>query len=504
VQKKTFSQQILHPLLSSIGQFADRNAFCINGKFYTYKYFAECIFKIRKVLKDHPQKTFIGLVANDDIETYASIVATWFEGKCYVPLHPNQPINRLNEIITELNIEVILNSLVGPFFPNKLVINTPQLIHENGLNIPDTEISDENLAYILFTSGSTGKPKGVTISRANLAAFMDSFWDCGLTITEEDRCLQCFDLTFDVSIQGFLVPLLKGACVYTVPHDQIKYTYVADLLEDHQLTFGSVAQSMLRYLRPYFGEISLPQMRYCLLVAEASSLDLIEEWSACIPNARVYNFYGPTEATIYCTFCEITRDKPNKSLNGMLSIGVPMKNVNAIIVDEHKNILQCGKKGELCVSGDQVFPGYWNNPEKNKNVFFEKELNGNITKFYKTGDLCYFDEDGMIMLYGRLDSQAKIQGYRVELGEIEFQARQFLNGNNAVVLVFQNKSGNNELALFIEMEENSTEELINYLKSQLPSYMLPSRIYFEKQFPLNANSKVDKIKLKEKMEFTVN
>ncbi|MEO8720797.1 MAG: amino acid adenylation domain-containing protein [Ginsengibacter sp.] len=503
MKESSFSEKILNPLLSNIKRFTNQNAFHINGTFYTYNQLSDHISQIRKALKEYPQKSYIGLIANDDIETYASVFAVWLEGKCYVPLHPHQPLDRLNEIISEINIEVILNSMPDPKFESKKTINTRSLNYENEIAEYDTEFDDENLAYVLFTSGSTGKPKGVTITRKNVASFLDSFLNCGFQITEEDRCLQCFDLTFDVSVQNFLVPLLKGACIYTVPHDQIKYIYVSNLWEEHQLTFGAVAPSMLRYLRPYFQEIDLPWMRYCILTAEGSPLDLIKEWSNCIPNAQIFNFYGPTEATIYCTYCEIKRDKPNKSLNGMLSIGVPMKNVNAVIVDENNHILNEGEKGELCVSGDQIFPGYLNSPEKNRNAFFENEVNGIRSRYYRTGDLCYFDTDGFIMLYGRLDSQAKIQGYRVELGEIEFHTREFLNGKNAVVLVSLNKNGNNELVLFVENEDVDKSALVSYLNSKLPAYMIPSKIFLEKEFPLNANSKVDKVRLKQKMDLFV-
>ncbi|MEP6626779.1 MAG: AMP-binding protein [Ginsengibacter sp.] len=504
MQNKSFNDQVLKQFLSSIEQFFDKNAFCINGAFYTYKQLSDYISNIREALQRTPFNiTYVGLVANDDIETYASIFAIWLEGKCYVPLHPHQPLDRLNEIVQEVNIEVILNSMPAPLFTEKYIVNTSLLRHVNTILGYESEKNHEAPAYILFTSGSTGKPKGVLITRKNVAAFLDSFSDCGIDITEEDRCLQCFDLTFDVSVQSFLVPLLHGACVYTVGHDQIKYAYVSELWEDHQLTFGAIAPSMLRFLRPYFDEINLPAMKCCILTAEASPLDLIEEWAACIPNARIYNFYGPTEATIYCTFCEINRDKLNRSLNGMLSIGRPMKNIQAIIVDQNKNILPTGEKGELCVCGDQISPEYWNNSEKNNVVFFEKEYKGHINRFYRTGDLCNFQDDGMLMLYGRLDSQAKIQGYRVELGEIEFHAREFLNGSNPVVLVFVNKSGNNELALFVENEQANKIELVSYLKRKLPAYMIPSKVFFEKEFSLNANSKVDKIKLKKKLELFV-
>jgi non-ribosomal peptide synthetase component F len=225
------------------------------------------------------------------------------------------------------------------------------------------------------------------ITRENVGAFMASFWKTGIQINEDDRCLQCFDLTFDVSVQSYLVPLTKGACTYTIPHDQIKYSYVYGLLEDHQLTFGVMAPSMIRFLRPYFDEINIPSLRYSILTAEASPVDLIDEWSHCIPNAEIYDFYGPTEATIYCTYNKYTRGGNNKQVNGMLSIGKPMNGINAIIIDSALNILQPGNKGELCISGDQLTPGYWKNPEKNKGSFFEIEYGRVTTRFYKTGEL---------------------------------------------------------------------------------------------------------------------
>ncbi len=499
-ENSTFQSEVINLLLLNISRFSMRNAFCINDIFYTYKQFGEYISKIRFAVRAlQKSEVHIGLVANDDIETYASIIALWLEGKAYIPLHPNQPLDRCKEVTRQISIGTILDSNEASKFLNYRVLNTRDLQYENSSLVNDVSADDDTLAYVLFTSGSTGKPKGVTISRRNLGAFMNSFWDCGITITEEDRCLQCFDLTFDVSVQSFLVPLTKGACVYTIPHEEIKYSYFYGLLEDHKLTFGAIAPSMLRYLKPYFDEIYAPSMKYCILTAEASPLDLVEEWAKCIPNAEIYDFYGPTETTIYCTYYKIKRQYPNKTLNGMISIGKPMKNVQTIIIDEAHNILSKGEKGELCVCGKQVTPGYWASPEKNSESFFEKKFNGELQRFYHTGDLCYHDEEGYLMLYGRLDSQAKIQGYRAELGEIEFHARKYLNGNNAVVLTFTNNIGNTELALFVEGAIIDTTSLIDYMKTKLPFYMIPTKVLIEQEFPLNTNSKVDKIKLKEKL-----
>lgn len=495
-----FQTQVINPVLAIINQCPTKNAFCISEVFYTYKQLGESISKIRFAIKELDEDNiYIGLIANDDIETYASIIALWLEGKAYIPLHPNQPFDRCEEIIKQININTILDSSETSVFLNHQVINIHNLSYKTDVLINDVCTDENSLAYVLFTSGSTGIPKGVTISRKNIGAFMDSFWDCGIVITEEDRCLQCFDLTFDVSVQCFLVPLTKGACVYTIPHGQIKYSYVYGLLEDQHLTFGAMAPSMLRYLKPYFEEINVPGMKYCILTGEASPIDLVHQWEKCIPKAEIYNFYGPTEATIYCTYYKINRNGEIKTLNGMLSIGNPMKNVVAIIIDEDYNILSKEEKGELCVYGDQVSPGYWNSPEKNAQAFFEKEYNGIIQRFYHTGDLCYYDNEESLMLYGRLDSQAKIQGYRVELGEIEYHAREYLEGNNAVVLTFTNSIGNTELALFIEGKKINTASLINYMKTKIPSYMIPTKIIVEHEFPLNPNSKVDKRKLKEKI-----
>jgi D-alanine--poly(phosphoribitol) ligase subunit 1 len=491
-----FQENVLIPFLNIVDNYGSRNAFCINSRFYTYTDFIKHISNIRIALQDSKTESKnVGLVANDDIETYASIFAIWFEGLAYVPLHPHQPVERSIEIISQAKIELVVSSGANNLFPGVKTIDTEGLKSGN-LNLHPKLASDDDLAYILFTSGSTGKPKGVPILRRNVGAFMDSFFKVGFKIDPNDRCLQCFDLTFDVSVQAFLVPLTKGACTYTIPHDQIKYSYVYGLLEDHQLTFGVMAPSMLRYLRPYFDEINVPAMRYCIVTAEASPVDLIKEWSNCIPNSEIYDFYGPTEATIYCTYYRFTVKGANKHLNGMLSIGKAMDGITAVIIDDERNLLGANQKGELCISGNQLTPGYWNNPEKNNISFFEKELEGTLHRFYKTGDLCYIDENGDILYSGRIDFQVKIQGFRIELGEIEHHTRESINGRNAVAVAFENNTGNTEIALFVEGESIDTIVLLENLKSKMPYYMIPTKIIVRKEFPLNTNGKIDRSILK--------
>lgn len=494
-----FFENILFLVQTVIRNYADRPSFYIDGQYYTYTQFARRISAIRREIHElNSSEQIFALAIHDDLDTYASIFALWMEGKSYVPLHPNQPLERNVNIIEQVGLSNVLDSAEQSVFCQRVlnVMHTNQYIYTDDYLDNWIETSDDALAYILFTSGSTGVPKGVQILRRNVAAFMDSFWKTGIKITAEDRCLQVFDLTFDVSVQSYLVALMRGACVYTVPYGQVKYLYAASLIQEHKITFGAMAPSMLTYLRPYFDEFDATSMRTTILTAEACPVDLMEDWYKCAKNTEIYDFYGPTEATIYCTYYRLNRGCNNLSQNGIISIGLPMANVQAIIMREDGQLVEGQEKGELCVAGEQVTPGYWNNEEKNSSSFFEKEG----VRYYHTGDLCYWDESGNILYCGRIDQQAKIQGFRVELGEIEFHAREFYEKKYRVVAIaFDNAQHLTEIALFIESSEQDTKALQDYLRSKMPHYMIPSRIIFEQQFPLNKSEKIDRNTLKSKM-----
>jgi len=488
---------LISDIQNSIEKHYNRNVFCISQKFYTYKQFAQKISAIRVVLQQtiFKNQDIVGLVTNDDIETYASIIALWMEGKAYVPLHPDFPEERLKMIVEMADIECTLDSSNSPVFENKKTILTTPL-DVSTIDLNPKKVPKENLAYLFFTSGTTGKPKGVPITFSNLSAFTDAFWSLKYPITEEDRCLQMFDLTFDLSVMSYLCPILKGACVYTIPKDEIKYSYIFELMEDHKLTFTLMVPSILHYLRPYFDEIECPDMRYSLFCGEALPLDVTEEWSQCLPNATIANVYGPTECTIFCTDYTYKRERENKTHNGILTIGNDMKNTTTIIVDEKNDEVGIEESGELCLSGGQLTPGYWKNEDKNKEVFFFKKHKGKTIRFYRTGDLCYKDKNGDILYQGRVDFQAKIQGFRVELSEIEFHTKKHLNKSNAVAVTFTNTIQNTEIGLVIEQEEFDYKNLLNYLKTKLPGYMIPTKVKFIEKFPLNSNGKIDRSKLR--------
>jgi amino acid adenylation domain-containing protein len=488
----------LEKIKKSCERFPEKNAFFINNKFYTYRGFSQIVSNIKySIEKEETKKgSLIGIIINDDIYTYSSIFAVLFSGNAFVPISPNNPIDRNINIIEQSEIKILLSSEKNSEFENneKLkalkILDTTQ-IENKLLSFDISNISENKLAYLLFTSGSTGVPKGVPITRKALDSFVDAFFALGYKIDENDKFLQMFDLTFDLSIMSYVIPLCIGACVYPVSSKGIKYTGVYDILETHEITFALMVPSILSFLRSYFKDIKLEKLRYSLFCGEALYNDIVGEWSECVPNALIQNVYGPTEATIFClTYNWNKKYSDEKSFNGIVSIGKPMNNISAIIIGEDLKFVPDGEKGELCLSGNQLTEGYWKAPEKNNESFFKSEKNSE--KFYRTGDICFIDKDGDFAYCGRLDNQIKIQGFRVELSEIEHHVRQITGLANVAAIPLVNKFGNTEIYLFVENYKNDTNKIHEYLKSKIPQYMLPVDISSIPVFPLTTNGKINR------------
>ena len=486
---------MLNSLAHSFRAHAERNAFCIQDHYYTYTQMAEMTAGIVKSLGSAGNE-MIGIYLSDDPRTFASLFAAWFSGNAYVPLHPSNPPERNASIIEQAEINIVLHAgTTGPVSEiEKVCSRRVKFTDTSALSVStdtacfDTNDPDSRIAYMLFTSGSTGVPKGVPITFGNLKSFLKNHDQAmGYSYTQEDRFLQMFDLTFDLSVVSYLAPVLCGACVYPVPYDQIKYMHIYRLLEDYQLTSAIIVPSVLALLKPYFGDILLEHLRYAMLSGEAVPLALTQAWQKCCPHAVFQNLYGPTEATIYCVTHTIPRENI-KSANGIVSIGKPNLEVEAILVSEEGNVLGAREKGELCLAGNQVTPGYWKNPEKNAESFFLHDGRS----FYRTGDICMRDEEGDYFYLGRKDHQVKIQGYRIELSEVEHHAKSLLEGRDAVAAAVRDANGNAMIILVVEGDEKDTGEIYSVMKTKIPSYMIPARIVFLKKFPLNANGKTDR------------
>ncbi|MDG1728594.1 MAG: AMP-binding protein [Algibacter sp.] len=491
---------LIRSLYKSFNENNERNAFCINDTFFTYQDVLNSITKIRSVIVkniDFDEK-HIGLVTNNDLETYATVLALWMEGKAYVPINSTASKSRNIDILKLIDVTYIFDSSDKDDFSDFKIFNPNHTEFSNNSEFETINFNETNIAYVLFTSGSTGTPKGIPISFKNLNALVTELdLDKEYKLNSSDRCLQMYDLTFDASLTALLPALLVGACVYTVPSNAIKYLYIYKLLEKYKLTVLKMVPSIIYYLRPYFSEINAPSVRYSIFGGEKLYEDVVKEWLNCIPNSVILNHYGPTEFTVCSNYYKFEQD--TKSHKGVISIGKPFKNVDCLILDDLGNIIGDNIEGELCLSGNQLTSGYWKNDELNASSFFlHKTDSAEIKRFYKTGDLCFRDGDGFYMYVGRKDFQVKIGGYRVELGEIEYHARNHISmkSKNNLVIDVKNSSNNDELVLVIESFKFDTKDLMDYLSTKLSDYMVPKKVFFIDNLPHNKNGKIDRKQLK--------
>jgi D-alanine--poly(phosphoribitol) ligase subunit 1 len=483
---KDLNSPLVKGFLASVLSYPHNNALWINERYYTY----EELWKIvHTVYLQIPGKTIerIGIYCNDDVYTYASILAVSMYGAAYVPLNNKFPAAKNQTVTSQCDLKLILSSVENEDI--KTIAGTIKIISSAPSQLPDSPTPlpvlnnkpFSSTAYILFTSGSTGEPKGVPVSNANVNYFFDEIFK-NYTFTEKDKFLQSSELTFDFSVFAFFMPLYVGACCYVVPDSDIKFVKIIQLLQQHKITVLSMVPTILKYVEKYLKEIKLPELKYSFFSGDALFHDLAVKWNKTAPNGTIYNCYGTTETTVICTQYVFDENRSvNESVNGIVPLGKPFERMDVLIVDQ---LNQPAEKGELCFSGPQVITNYLNGTKEDKFFTYKGK------HYYKPGDIGSYNKNGDLIFHGRLDNQVKINGYRVELGEIEMAIEKITN-SKCIVLCLKNEKQINTLVAFIETALIDEQKLIKTIASLLPDYMLPQQFLAIEKFPLNANQKTD-------------
>ena len=495
------TESVIHSIDESIRRFPSRDALETPGGTWDYATLNAHACGLQRALQARglPGNRMIGVLTGDHPLCYASILAVLACGCAYVPISHRNPRDRIAAVLEDAALELVLAhrdleqlAMACETVSECQLLRTDEVQSSAGTRLELPEVGPDDLAYLLYTSGSTGSPKGVPIRHRNLNAFMSVMLNEQLyDFSEQDRFLQMFDLTFDASVPAFLVPLCIGACSCIIAEQGIVSLTVVQALQNRDISVAVLVPSVLFYVQRYFNEISLGNVRFSLFVGEALPESVASQWQQCVPSAIVQNLYGPTEATVVCFCYELCGSIPEEDTeNGIVSLGKPFAGTTAFIVDSNGSEVAPGTRGELCISGPQVTDRYWRSDERTKAAFFVPE--GMSELAYRTGDICYLNELGNYIYCGRADHQVKIDGYRVELGEIEHHARDAADGVNVAVVATAAADGSAKLTLFLEDPAVDDDTVLLRLRSKLPPHMLPGRVRAVSDMPLNVNGKIDR------------
>jgi amino acid adenylation domain-containing protein len=349
-------------------------------------------------------------------------------------------------------------------------------------------------AYLLFTSGSTGEPKGVPVTNGNARAFMEYNHE-RYRLGPQDRLSQTFDHTFDLSIFDMFMAWRAGAalCVPKIADLASPASFIA---RNGITVWFSVPSIGMRLLRQ--GELtpsSMPGLRWSLFCGEALPQKLAEAWQAAAPNSILENLYGPTELTIACAAYRWNATTSARLCeNELVPLGKVFPALSEIVVDERLEPVAPGMPGELCVSGPQTFPGYWQAPALTSKACFEvTNGDGGKVRYYRTGDIVRRRADGEYVFLGRRDSQVKIRGHRIELGEIEAALRS-AGCIDAVALAWPSRDQADSIVAFVTGQ--MPPQLVGrHIRERLPRQMVPRIIEPLSTMPLNVNGKIDRLAL---------
>ncbi|WP_026289464.1 amino acid adenylation domain-containing protein [Thioalkalivibrio sp. AKL12] len=525
---------MLTGFLRSVERFPDRPALDVEGRAFTYRELfgagADVAHGLQQALSAGiPAR--VGVLAQRSLPMYQGILGTLMAGHTLVPLNPGFPAERtiamaeqadLSGLLVDLQGLERLDELLGAF-SRPLAILLPDAerldelktrwprhdfrVIEDSLRptewVPAT-ISRDDLACLFFTSGSTGVPKGVGVLQSNVTRFVEMsqerYRDFG--INETDRFSQFYDITFDSSMFDLYVSWAFGACL-CCPSAKEWFNpnrYIADKALTVIDITPSAGHGMNR--RNGWAPGRFPDLRLCRFGGEALSAELAGAMAAAAPNAWIDNAYGPTECTVdACFYRWEPEQSPAECEHGMVPIGYPGNQVGLRVADEALQEVPIGAEGELLISGPQVTPGYWKDPERTAKAFVHLD-DGRV--HYRTGDLVRRPPPGEPLIFlGRLDHQIKIGGVRIELGEVEAELREAAGTDQAVAVGWpRTESGASGIVAFVVAEEVDEAALRDRLRQRLPAVMVPRTIHSLENLPLNANGKVDRKALVAQLETT--
>lgn len=436
----------------------------------------------------------VGVLGHKEPEMLIAFLAAIKANHPYVPIDTATPPQRVETILKAAGARICLT-------PEQVIALVEAYAHAPLLRPPLREDPSAPW-YIMFTSGSTGEPKGVIITAGCLESFLDWMLSEHRFETGAEIFLNQAPFSFDLSVMDLYPSLLTGGALSSLNRDEIANPkqLFQSLGSSGATTWVSTPSfAELCLSEPSFTAGLIPQLRRFLFCGETLSPELAAGLIGRFPQAEVWNTYGPTETTVAVTSVRI--DPQMLRRYSPLPVGYPKPGALIRLLLAEGTIADECERGEILIGGASVSPGYIGRPDLTQRAFFE--LDGQ--RLYRTGDVGHF-EDGLLFFDGRIDSQIKLHGYRIELGDVEANLQAIQGVQDAVVLAVVKKGRPDSLAAFVILsgqpangDYETTRSLRKALGQRLPAYMIPRQFQYLTAFPLTTNGKVDRRKLAESL-----
>lgn len=495
---------ILEYLERSAKSYSNKIAFADKDKEITYQDLVKESKRIgTQLAKQFSPRTPIPVFMEKSVDTICLFFGIVYAGCFYVLLDTKQPKSRLEHIMNTLNVKTMISSnnycrdLEKLSYEGKVVLleELEGTIDEALLSNIKAQALDIDPLYGIFTSGSTGIPKGVIVAHRSVIDFIDVFTKI-FDINSEDVIGNQAPWDFDVSVKDIYSTIATGATMQIIPKQYFSFPLkLIDFMCEREVTTIIWAVSAMCIISTLKGfDYKVPtRLKKIMFSGEVMPVKQLNVWKQYLPDAMYVNLYGPTEITCNCTYHIIHEEL---EAGDVIPIGKPFPNEHIFLLDENdREVKEPGQKGELCVSGTAVTLGYFNNPEQTKKAFVQNPLNPYYMEtIYRTGDLAYYNENGLLCFASRKDFQIKHMGHRIELGEIESTLESIAEIKRACC-IFEN----NKIHAFYDGDIEK-KEIVRGIKKTLPVFMVPNVFKQINQFPITKNGKIDRNELKRMIE----
>ena len=440
----------------------------------------------------------VGLFMEPSCEMLVGLLGVLKAGGACVPLDPSYPAERLTHILGETRLPILLSQ---ERLRNQIPSSSVEVLELDSdwarvagesSDAVQSACAPENLAYVIYTSGSTGKPKGVQITHRNLVhstSARTAYY--GAT---PGRFLLLSSFAFDSSLVGIFGSLCSGAALVLTPGTlQSSLPLLAELVQQqsvsHLLCVPSLYSVLLEQAKP--GQLA--SLEVAIVAGESCPVELVQRHYETLPNATLFNEYGPTEASVWST---VYRCQPEDAKRELVPIGRPIANAKTYVLTPHLSPLPIGARGELYIGGPGVVRGYLGREQETRDRFVPDPFSEQPgARLYKTGDLVRYLPDGNLELLGRIDQQVKIRGFRIELEEIETVICEYKGVKQAAVAAHSKAGEPPELVAYVVPSDSlgfDMEGLRAFLNKKLPQVMVPTTLLALDALPLSPNGKLDR------------